>query len=55
MTSLRIKILLKVIMKVTRLNKKKNFIAKSLKNSVFKQKIIQPKKGKGSFKRKKTK
>tara|TARA_B100000767_G_C19417800_1_gene390667 strand:+ start:272 stop:394 length:123 start_codon:yes stop_codon:yes gene_type:complete len=32
---------------------KKNFLAKSLKDSRFKQKIVKPKKGKGSFKRKK--
>jgi len=41
-------------MKVTLLNKK-NFIARSLKNPIFKQRIVKPKKGKGSFKRKKTK
>tara|TARA_B110000305_G_C18839577_1_gene359464 strand:+ start:217 stop:327 length:111 start_codon:yes stop_codon:yes gene_type:complete len=35
--------------------KKKNFIAKSLKNPKFKQRVVKPKKGKGSFKRKKTK
>ena len=33
--------------------KKKNFIAKSLKNHKFKQRVVKPKKGKGSFKRKK--
>jgi|TARA_B110000438_G_C15286637_1_gene425030 stalled ribosome alternative rescue factor ArfA len=32
---------------------KKNFLARSLKNPRFKQKIVKPKKGKGSFKRKK--
>ena len=37
------------------LKKNKNFIAKFLKNPKFKQIIIKPKKGKGSFKRKKTK
>jgi len=37
------------------LNKKKNFIASLLKNPLFKQKVVKPKKGKGSFKRKKTK
>ena len=37
------------------LNKKKNFIAKSLKDSRFRPKIVKPKKGKGSFKRKKSK
>ncbi|MDA9604869.1 ribosome alternative rescue factor ArfA [Candidatus Pelagibacter sp.] len=40
-------------MKVILLNKKKNFIAKTLKDSKFKQRIVKPKKGKGSFKRKK--
>ncbi|RPG06645.1 MAG: ribosome alternative rescue factor ArfA [Pelagibacteraceae bacterium TMED267] len=34
---------------------KKNFIAKSLSNRRYKQKIVKPKKGKGSFKRKKVK
>ncbi|MDA8537840.1 alternative ribosome rescue factor ArfA [Candidatus Pelagibacter bacterium] len=34
---------------------KKNFIAKSLKNPRFTPKIVKPKKGKGSFKRKKSK
>jgi len=38
----------------TLLNKKKNFIAKSLKNPKFKQRVVKPKKGKGSFNRKKT-
>ena len=33
--------------------KKRNFIAKDLFTSKFKKKIIKPKKGKGSFKRKK--
>tara|TARA_B100000795_G_C22691694_1_gene395882 strand:- start:611 stop:742 length:132 start_codon:yes stop_codon:yes gene_type:complete len=37
------------------LNKKKNLIAKTLRNPKFKQKIIKPKKGKGSFMRKKIK
>jgi stalled ribosome alternative rescue factor ArfA len=32
---------------------KKNFIAKSLRSPKFKLKIVKPKKGKGSFKRKK--
>ncbi len=32
--------------------KKRNFIAKSLMSSKFKNKIVKPKKGKGSFKRK---
>ena len=32
--------------------KKRNFIAKSLMSNKFKNKIIKPKKGKGSFKRK---
>jgi len=33
--------------------KKKNFIAKELFTSKYKKRIIKPKKGKGSFKRKK--
>ena len=36
-------------------NKKKNFLAKSLKDPRYKQKVVKPKKGKGSFKRKKIK
>ena len=32
--------------------KKRNFIAKSLMSNKFKPKVIKPKKGKGSFKRK---
>ena len=32
------------------LNRKKNFVAKSLKNPRYKQKIVKPKKGKGSYK-----
>ena len=42
-------------MKDILLNKKKNFIAKYLKDPRFKQKVVVPKKGKGSFKRKKIK
>ena len=33
--------------------KKRNFIAKDLFTAKFKKKILKPKKGKGSFKRKK--
>ena len=33
--------------------KKKNFIAKDLFSKKYKQRVIKPKKGKGSFKRKK--
>ena len=33
--------------------KKRNFIAKDLMSRKFKPKIVKPKKGKGSFKRKK--
>ena len=49
-----IKILLRVTSMVTlsKSNKKKNFIAKSLSEAKFKQRIVRPKKGKGSFKRK---
>tara|TARA_B110000914_G_C15487354_1_gene458736 strand:- start:918 stop:1031 length:114 start_codon:yes stop_codon:yes gene_type:complete len=35
--------------------KKNNIIAKNLKNPKFRPRIVKPKKGKGSFKRKKTK
>ena len=35
--------------------KKRNFIAKDLMSRKFKPKIVKPKKGKGSFKRKKVK
>ena len=34
---------------------KKNFIAKNLRTTKYKQRIVKPKKGKGSFKRKKIK
>ena len=33
--------------------KKRNFFAKELLSKKYKQKIVKPKKGKGSFKRKK--
>jgi len=35
------------------LNKKKNIIAKELRTSKYRTRIIKPKKGRGSFKRKK--
>ena len=35
-------------------NKKKNIIAKDLFTKKYKPKVIKPKKGKGSFKRKKS-
>jgi stalled ribosome alternative rescue factor ArfA len=35
--------------------KKKNFLARALKDPRFKQKVVKPKRGKGSFKRKKIK
>ena len=38
---------------VTKLRKRKNIIAKDLFTKKYKPKIIKPKKGKGSFKRKK--
>ena len=38
---------------VTKLIKKKNIIAKDLFTKKYKQKIVKPKKGKGSFKRNK--
>tara|TARA_B100000965_G_C19057016_1_gene526195 strand:- start:33 stop:158 length:126 start_codon:yes stop_codon:yes gene_type:complete len=36
---------------VTKLNKKKNLIAKDLFTKKYKPRIIKPRKGKGSFKR----
>jgi len=39
---------------VIKLIKKKNFIAKDLFTKKYKPKIVKPKKGKGSFKRKKS-
>ena len=39
-------------MGVTLLNKKKNLMAKNLRSPKFKQRVVKPKKGKGSFKRK---
>ena len=53
MINLMIKILSRVTSMVT-LSKsnKKIFIAKSLGEAKFKQRIVRPKKGKGSFKRK---
>jgi len=38
---------------VTQFNKKKNLIAKDLRSPKYKPRIVKPKKGKGSFKRKK--
>ena len=38
---------------VTKLSKKKNIIAKDLFSKKYKLKVVKPKKGKGSFKRKK--
>ena len=38
---------------VIKLGKKKNLIAKDLFSKKYKPKIVKPKKGKGSFKRKK--
>ena len=38
---------------VTKLIKKRNIIAKNLFTNKYKPKVIKPKKGKGSFKRKK--
>ena len=35
--------------------KKKNLIAKDLRSSKYRSRIVKPKKGKGSFKRKKNK
>ena len=39
---------------VIKSNKKKNIIAKDLFTKKYKQKIVKPKKGKGSFKRNKS-
>ena len=39
---------------VTKLIKKRNIIAKNLFTKKYKPKIVKPKKGKGSFKRKKS-
>ncbi len=38
---------------VTKLFKRKNFFAKDLFTTKYKTRVIKPKKGKGSFKRKK--
>tara|TARA_B100000941_G_C28220883_1_gene406639 strand:- start:208 stop:330 length:123 start_codon:yes stop_codon:yes gene_type:complete len=38
---------------VIKLKNKKNFIAKNLQSPAFKIKVFKPKKGKGSFKRRK--
>ena len=40
---------------VIRLVKKKNLIAKDLFSKKYKNRVVKPKKGKGSFKRKKIK
>ena len=47
-------ILLTVKKMVIKLIKKKNIIAKDLFTKKYKPKIVRPKKGKGSFKRKKS-
>ena len=48
------KILLKIIKKDILFEKKtRNFIARDLFTSKYRKRIIKPKKGKGSFKRKK--
>jgi alternative ribosome-rescue factor len=49
-----IKILSQVIKMVTKLIKKRNIIAKNLFTKKYKQKVVKPKKGKGSYKRKKS-
>jgi len=36
---------------IKKLNKKKNLIAKDLFSKKYKQRIVKPKKGKGSFRR----
>ena len=40
-------------MMVTKYKKKKNIVAKSVFTTKFKPRIVKPKQGKGSFKRKK--
>tara|TARA_B100000989_G_scaffold242545_1_gene189500 strand:- start:1188 stop:1304 length:117 start_codon:yes stop_codon:yes gene_type:complete len=37
------------------MRKKKNFLAKELFSNKYRSKVVKPKKGKGSFSRKKTK
>ena len=49
-----IKILSQAIKMVTKLIKKRNIIAKNLFTKKYKQKVVKPKKGKGSYKRKKS-
>ena len=49
-----IKILSQVIKMVTKLIRKRNIIAKNLFTKKYKQKVVKPKKGKGSYKRKKS-
>jgi len=49
-----IKILSQVIKMVTKLIKKRNIIAKNLFTKKYKQKVVKPKKGKGSYKRNKS-
>jgi alternative ribosome-rescue factor len=39
--------------RINEMRKKKNFIAKDLMTTKYKTRIVKPKKGKGSFKRKK--
>ena len=47
------KILFKVTKRDISYNEKKNFIAKDLMTPKYKPRVMKPKKGKGSFKRKK--
>ena len=44
--------LFKLMMMVISLSKRKNNMAKLLKDRRFKQRVVKPKKGKGSFSRK---
>tara|TARA_B100000941_G_scaffold166955_1_gene118888 strand:+ start:415 stop:537 length:123 start_codon:yes stop_codon:yes gene_type:complete len=39
---------------VTKSKRNKNFIAKNLNSKQFRLRVVKPKKGRGSFKRKKT-
>ena len=42
-----------LLSKAIKNHKRKNFIAKDLLNPKYKTRVVKPKKGKGSFKRKK--
>ena len=48
-----IAVLLKVQKQAIKFNEKRNLIAKDLLSKKYKPRVVKPKKGKGSFKRKK--